>query len=286
LMVAMAQAGLHLPVAEGSALSIFDGIYADIGDEQSIEQSLSTFSSHLTNIVSILDQADSRSLVLLDELGAGTDPVEGSALARAILSHLLERQITTLVATHYSELKAYAHMTPGVENASVEFDLETLAPTYRMQIGLPGRSNAFAIAQRLGLSSGIIQQARVLVSPEELETESLLAEIQEAHRAATAARDEAVLAQRQRRSGRPFWARLGLWPVGNWPKCGRRSRPCVQTCQAPIARPLWGRNGWPRPGRAWPSVKCRWSPSPRHLLLKRCESRARLPWGTQFGYGA
>jgi DNA mismatch repair protein MutS2 len=197
LMVAMAQAGLHLPVAEGSTLSIFDGIYADIGDEQSIEQSLSTFSSHLTNIVSVLERADSRSLVLLDELGAGTDPVEGSALARAILSHLLERQITTLVATHYSELKAYAHMTPGVENASVEFDLETLAPTYRMQIGLPGRSNAFAIAQRLGLSPGIIQQARVLVSPEELETESLLAEIQEAHRAATAARDEAVLAQRQ-----------------------------------------------------------------------------------------
>ncbi len=197
LMVAMAQSGLHLPVAEGSALSIFDGIYADIGDEQSIEQSLSTFSSHLTNIVSILEQADSRSLVLLDELGAGTDPVEGSALARAILSHLLERQITTLVATHYSELKAYAQMTQGVENASVEFDLDTLAPTYRMQIGLPGRSNAFAIAKRLGLSSGIIQQARVLVSPEELETESLLAQIQEAHRAATAARDEAVLAQRQ-----------------------------------------------------------------------------------------
>jgi DNA mismatch repair protein MutS2 len=197
LMVAMAQSGLHLPVAEGSALSVFDGIYADIGDEQSIEQSLSTFSSHLTNIVSILEQADPRSLVLLDELGAGTDPVEGSALARAILSHLLDRQITTLVATHYSELKAYAQITRGVENASVEFDLETLAPTYRMQIGLPGRSNAFAIAQRLGLSLGIIQQARVLVSPEELETESLLAEIQEAHRAATAARDEAVLAQRQ-----------------------------------------------------------------------------------------
>jgi DNA mismatch repair protein MutS2 len=197
LMVSMAQSGLHLPVADGSALSVFDGIYADIGDEQSIEQSLSTFSSHLTNIVSILHQADSRSLVLLDELGAGTDPVEGSALARAILSHLLERQIATLVATHYSELKAYAQMTEGVENASVEFDLETLAPTYRMQIGLPGRSNAFAIAGRLGLSSGIIEQARVLVSPEELETESLLAEIQEAHREATAARDEVVLTQRR-----------------------------------------------------------------------------------------
>jgi DNA mismatch repair protein MutS2 len=197
LMAAMAQAGLHLPVAEGSALSVFDGIYADIGDEQSIEQSLSTFSSHLTNIVHILDQADDRCLVLLDELGAGTDPVEGSALARAILSHLLARGITTLVATHYSELKAFAHTTPGVENASVEFDLETLSPTFRLQIGLPGRSNAFAIAERLGLASGIARTARALVSPEELETESLLAEIQQAHREALAARDEALLAQRR-----------------------------------------------------------------------------------------
>jgi DNA mismatch repair protein MutS2 len=197
LMAAMAQSGLHLPVAEGSSLPVFEGIHVDIGDEQSIEQSLSTFSSHLTNIVSILGDADDRSLVLLDELGAGTDPVEGSALARAILSHLLARRITTMVATHYSELKAFAHTTPGVENASVEFDLETLAPTFRLQIGLPGRSNAFAIAERLGLSSSIVHAARALVSPEELETESLLAEIQQAHREATAARDEAVLAQRQ-----------------------------------------------------------------------------------------
>ncbi|MGC9333206.1 MAG: endonuclease MutS2, partial [Anaerolineae bacterium] len=197
LMAAMAQSGLHLPVAEGSALSVFDGIYADIGDEQSIEQSLSTFSSHLTNITGILREADDRSLVLLDELGAGTDPVEGSALARAILSHLLARQLTALVATHYSELKVFAHMTPGVENASVEFDLETLSPTYHMQIGLPGRSNAFAIAERLGLPRSIVETARALVSPDELEAESLLAEIQEAHRAATAARDEALLAQQR-----------------------------------------------------------------------------------------
>ncbi|HSR35504.1 MAG TPA: Smr/MutS family protein [Anaerolineae bacterium] len=196
LMAAMAQSGLHLPVAENSSLSVFDGIYADIGDEQSIEQSLSTFSSHLTNIIRILDCADRQSLVLLDELGAGTDPVEGSALARAILTHLLERQITTLVATHYSELKVYANTTPGVENASVEFDLETLAPTYRMQIGLPGRSNAFAIAERLGLPKGIVRTGRALISPEDLETESLLAEIQEAHREALAARDEALLVQR------------------------------------------------------------------------------------------
>jgi DNA mismatch repair protein MutS2 len=197
LMAVMAQSGLHLPVQDGSAISVFDGIYADIGDEQSIEQSLSTFSSHLTNIVRLLDGAGDRSLVLLDELGAGTDPVEGSALARAILSHLLERRITTLVATHYSELKAYAHTTPGVENASVEFDLESLSPTYRMQIGLPGRSNAFAIAGRLGLSSAIVSAARALVSPEDLTTESLLAEIQQAHREATMACDEALLSQRR-----------------------------------------------------------------------------------------
>jgi DNA mismatch repair protein MutS2 len=197
LMAAMAQAGLHLPVAEGSSVSVFEGIYADIGDEQSIEQSLSTFSSHMTNIVDILARADSRSLVLFDELGAGTDPVEGSALARAILSYLLTRKITTLVATHYSELKAYAHSTGGVENASVEFDVETLSPTYRVQIGLPGRSNAFAIAARLGLGAGIVEAAQKLVSPEELETESLLAEIQEARQAAIVGRDEALLAQRR-----------------------------------------------------------------------------------------
>jgi DNA mismatch repair protein MutS2 len=210
LMAAMAQSGLHLPVAEGSALSVFEGIYADIGDEQSIEQSLSTFSSHLTNIVGILKEADDRGLVLLDELGAGTDPVEGSALARGILSHLLARQITTLVATHYSELKVFAHTTPGVENASVEFDLETLSPTYHMQIGLPGRSNAFAIAQRLGLPGSIVDTARTLVSPGELEAESLLAEIQQAHREATAARDEALLAQqRVAEEQRRLDARLG-----------------------------------------------------------------------------
>lgn len=195
LMAAMTQAGLHPPVDEGSVLPVFEGIYADIGDEQSIEQSLSTFSSHLINIVNILEQADARSLVLLDELGAGTDPVEGSALARAILSHLLAQRITTMVATHYSELKAFAHMTPGVENASVEFNLETLSPTYKLQIGLPGRSNAFAIAERLGLASGIVQAARALVSPEEQETETLLAEIQNAHQEAIVARDQALLTQ-------------------------------------------------------------------------------------------
>ncbi len=185
LLALMAQAGLHIPAADGSALCVFRGVYADIGEEQSIEQSLSTFSSHMTRIVGILSKAFHKSLVLLDELGAGTDPVEGSALARAILSHLHKRRITTLVATHYSDLKAFAHATPGVENASVEFDAKTLAPAYKLSIGLPGQSNALAIASRLGLAKKIVSQAARSLSPEDLEVESLLAEIKEA-------RDEAV----------------------------------------------------------------------------------------------
>jgi DNA mismatch repair protein MutS2 len=197
LLGLMAQAGLHIPAEEGSALSAFSGIYADIGDEQSIEQNLSTFSSHTTNIINILGKADSRSLVLLDELGAGTDPSEGSALARAILSHLLRQRITTLVATHYPELKIYAHATPGVENASVEFDLETLAPTYELSIGLPGRSNAFAIASRLGLAADIVEEARDMISPEVLETEGLLAEIKQAREDTLAARQAAEEARRE-----------------------------------------------------------------------------------------
>jgi DNA mismatch repair protein MutS2 len=188
LLALMAQAGLHIPAADGSALCVFRGVYADIGEEQSIEQSLSTFSSHMTRIVGILSKAFHKSLVLLDELGAGTDPVEGSALARAILSHLHKRRITTLVATHYSDLKAFAHATPGVENASVEFDAKTLAPAYKLSIGLPGQSNALAIALRLGLAKKIVSQAARSLSPEDLEVESLLAEIKEA-------RDEAVSAR-------------------------------------------------------------------------------------------
>jgi DNA mismatch repair protein MutS2 len=177
LMVLMAQCGLHLPCEE-ARLSVFEGVFADIGDEQSIEQSLSTFSSHLTNIIGILRECDERSLVILDEMGAGTDPAEGSALARALLNRLLERQVTTMVSTHHPELKIYAVETKGVRNASMEFNLETLAPTYRLIIGLPGRSNALAIAQRLGLDSTIIESARDLVTTNDLMADGLLDEIQ------------------------------------------------------------------------------------------------------------
>ncbi len=176
LMVAMAQCGLQLP-AEAAKLSVFEGLYADIGDEQSIEQSLSTFSGHMTNIISILETCDNRSLVLMDELGAGTDPAEGSALARAILSHLVDRRVTTMVTTHHPELKIYSVETPGVRNASVEFDLETLRPTYRLIVGLPGRSNALAIAKRLGLAQFIIDDARSMVAMEDLVADDLLDEI-------------------------------------------------------------------------------------------------------------
>lgn len=197
LLALMAQAGLQIPALEGSALSVFRGIHADIGEEQSIEQSLSTFSSHMTRIVDILGRAYWKSLVLLDELGAGTDPVEGSALARAILSHLHQRRITTMVATHYSDLKVYAHATPGVENASVEFDMQTLAPTYKLSIGLPGQSKALAIAARLGLSKKIVGQAARLLTPEDLEVESLLTDIKRARDEAVAANQAAEEARAQ-----------------------------------------------------------------------------------------
>lgn len=176
LMALMAQCGLHVP-AEEAKLSVFEGIYADIGDEQSIEQSLSTFSSHMTNTINILRDCDDKSLVILDEVGAGTDPAEGSALARAILSHLLRRRSTTMVSTHHPELKIYSVETPGVRNASVEFDLDTLAPTYRLIVGLPGRSNALAIAKRLGLDENIIEEARNMVALEDLAADDLLDEI-------------------------------------------------------------------------------------------------------------
>lgn len=188
LLALMAACGLHLPVARGSELRLFQAVFADIGDEQSIEQSLSTFSSHISNIIRILEAADANSLVLLDELGAGTDPQEGSALARALLGTLVERGATALVATHFPELKAYAHLTPGVQNANVEFDLDNLRPTYHLSIGLPGRSNALAIALRLGLAPEIVERARAELPAGELQADGLLDEINRQREAAAAAR--------------------------------------------------------------------------------------------------
>lgn len=204
LLALMAQSGLHIPAQQGSRLPVYEGVFADIGDEQSIEQSLSTFSGHLKNIVGILRAASDKSLVLFDELGAGTDPVEGAALARAIVEQLLERKIPALIATHYPELKAFAHTTPGVENASMEFNVETLAPTYHLTIGLPGRSNAFAIATRLGLDRALVERARENVGKSDKELETLLAQLKKAREEilreqsrAAAARESAEKASKQ-----------------------------------------------------------------------------------------
>jgi DNA mismatch repair protein MutS2 len=198
LLCLMALAGLPVPADEGSQIPVYDAVFADIGDEQSIAQSLSTFSGHVTNIIDIIERASDRSLVLLDELGAGTDPTEGAALAIAIVEELRTAGATLIATTHHSELKLYAHRTPGVMNASVEFDLETLSPTYRLTLGLPGQSNALAIASRLGMPPDVIEAARAGLTTSERDLESVLVDLrrqltatEERANAAATARDEA-----------------------------------------------------------------------------------------------
>lgn len=202
LLTLMAQCGLHIPAADGSVVKVCSAVLADIGDEQSIDQSLSTFSSHMTNIVAILGQADDETLILFDELGAGTDPVEGAALAAAIIESARAMGATVAATTHYAELKVYAMTTAGVENASCEFDVETLAPTYRVLIGIPGKSNAFAISRRLGLPDYIIQKAADRIDAENVRFEDVLSQLDIQRQAMEKEKEQAAKLRREMEDAR------------------------------------------------------------------------------------